>query len=161
MVKAEIKSQVQNGTFDITFLPPGKTAIGCRWVFKRKEEIVPVEEDQDQNQADGNRSHTARRRQERDMKIKIRIRHKARLVAKGYEQEHGVDFLAMFSPTPYITTLRMLIALAAYFGWDIYQLDIETAFLNANLNTEVYMKIPQGMEELVHKWATVTRTESR
>ena len=146
-VKAEIKSQVQNGTFDITFLPPEKTAIGCRWVFKRKEEIVPVEEDQDQNQADG-----SRRRQERNMETKIRIRHKARLVAKGYEQEHGVDFWATFSPTPRITTLRILIALTAYFGWDIHQLDVETAFLNADLDTEVYMKIPQGMEELIHKW---------
>ena len=44
---------------------------------------------------------------------------------------------------------KMLVALAAYFGWDMYQLDIITAFLNADLDSEVYMEIPLGMEALV------------
>ena len=46
----------------------------------------------------------------------------------------------------------MLIALAAYFGWDIHQLDIDTAFLNAKLDTKVYMKIPPGMEDLIREF---------
>ena len=50
-VQAEVKSQIENETFEMTFLPSGKTAIGCRWVFKRKDEAVPIV---DQNLADDN-----------------------------------------------------------------------------------------------------------
>jgi reverse transcriptase-like protein len=46
----------------------------------------------------------------------------------------------------------MLIALAPFFRWDIHQLDISTAFLNAKLDTEVYMEIPEGMEDHVNKF---------
>src|SRR5436190_13692167 len=130
----------------MTFLPSGKTAIGCRWVFKRKDEAIPIV---DQDLADdNNQSRAARRRGEREQ-MKIRTRYKARLVAKGFEQQYGVDFWAIFSPTPHITTFRILVALAAYFGWDMHQLDIITAFLNADLDSEVYMEIPLGMEALV------------
>jgi hypothetical protein len=50
---------VQNETFEITFLPSGKTAIDCRWVFKRKQEAVPIK-DQDQA-ADGLNSRAEKR----------------------------------------------------------------------------------------------------
>src|SRR5947207_13900195 len=58
----------------------------------------------------------------------------------------------MFFPTPRITTFQMLMALAAYFEWDIHQLDVETAFLNADLDAEVYMKVPPGMEDLIKEF---------
>src|SRR5436190_11897723 len=48
-----------------------------------------------------------------------------------------------------MATVRVLLALAAYFGWDVHQMDVETAFLNADLDTEVYMKIPGGMDDYI------------
>ncbi len=77
-------------------------------------------------------------RGENKNEMKIRTCYKARLIAKGYEQEYGVDFWATFSPNPRMTTVWMLIALAAYFGWDTHQLDIETAFLNAECHAECH-----------------------
>ena len=68
---------------------------------------------------------------------------------KDFKQQYEVDFWATFSPTPRITTFRMLVALAAYFGWDMHQLDIIIAFLNADLDSEVYMKIPLEMKSLI------------
>ena len=141
---AEIESQKKTNSFAVTFLPPGKTAIGCRWVFKRKTESIPVEERKSSTSANVEPKKASPQRNW------IKTRYKARIVAKGYEQKYGVDFWDTFSPTPRITTFRMLIALAAFFKWDIHQLDISTAFLNAKLDTEVYMEIPEGMENEVN-----------
>ena len=111
---SEIESLMAIRCFEITFLPPGKTAIGCRWVFKRKMEARPVE-----NQISNSTSSHPSAAQDDPME-RIYSRYKARLVAKGFEQCYGVNYWDTFAPTPRLTTLRMLIALAAHFKWEIY-----------------------------------------
>lgn len=74
------------------------------------------------------------------------MHHKARLVAKGYEQEYGVHYRETYAPVARLTSVRLLLALAAWFQWEIEQLDVITAFLNPHLAEEIYMEPPEGME---------------
>jgi len=72
------------------------------------------------------------------------IKHKARLVAKGYVQKHGVDFDEVFAPMARLDTIRLLLALAANRGWQVHHLDVKSAFLNGELEDEVYVSQPEG-----------------
>ncbi|GKA95264.1 retrotransposon protein, putative, ty1-copia subclass [Tanacetum coccineum] len=69
---------------------------------------------------------------------------KARLVAKGFTQTYGVDYEETFSPVADIRAIRILIAIAAYYDYEIWQMDVKTAFLNGHLSEEVYMEQPEG-----------------
>ncbi|XP_075670230.1 uncharacterized protein LOC142640000 [Castanea sativa] len=111
----EIQALEQNHTWDVTTLPPGKSLIGCKWVYRVK--LNP----------DGSVE-----------------RFKARLVAKGYTQREGLDFLETFSPVAKIVSVRVLLALAAARQWPLHQLDIDNAFLHGDLDEEVYMTLPPG-----------------
>ena len=71
-------------------------------------------------------------------------KYKAILVAKGYQQKEGLDYFDTYSPVTRITSIRMLIAIAALHNLDIHQIDVKTAFLNADLNEEIYMEQPEG-----------------
>ena len=71
-------------------------------------------------------------------------KYKARLVVKGYRQKKGVDYLDIYSPVTRITSIRMLIALAAVHDLKIHQMDVKTAFLNGELEEEIYMEQPEG-----------------
>ena len=68
-------------------------------------------------------------------------KYKARLVAKGYTQKEGEDFFDTYSPAR-LTTIRALIFLAASYGLIIHQMDVKTAFLNRELDAEIYMDQP-------------------
>lgn len=114
--QAELHAFQMNHTWTLTTLPPHKIAIGCRRVYKIKYNV--------------------------DGSIE---RHKARLVAKGYTQMEGLDFLDTFSPVAKLTTVRLLLALAALNDWHLKQLDVNNAFLHNELNEEVFMKIPLGL----------------
>ncbi|GJU02732.1 retrotransposon protein, putative, ty1-copia subclass [Tanacetum coccineum] len=72
---------------------------------------------------------------------------KARLVAKGFTQTYGVDYEETFSPVADIRAIRILIAIAAYYDYEIWQMDVKTAFLNGHLSEEVYMEQPEGNME--------------
>ncbi|GJS64054.1 retrotransposon protein, putative, ty1-copia subclass [Tanacetum coccineum] len=69
---------------------------------------------------------------------------KTPLVAKGFTQTYGVDYEETFSPVAEIRAIRILIAISAYYDYEICQMDVKTAFLNGHLSEEVYMEQPEG-----------------
>ncbi|KAI0994843.1 hypothetical protein K3495_g13339 [Podosphaera aphanis] len=77
--------------------------------------------------------------------IKSDGRFKARLVAQGYSQVYGIDYFDTYSPTLRMDSLRILLAVSAYFDWEIHQVDVKTAYLEDDLQEEVYMRCPEGM----------------
>lgn len=73
-------------------------------------------------------------------------RYKAQLVAKGFTQSYGVDSEETFAPVAKLNYVRIVLSLAANLDWPLHQLDIKNAFLNGELEEEVYMQIPSGLE---------------
>ncbi|KAL0433712.1 UNVERIFIED_CONTAM: Retrovirus-related Pol polyprotein from transposon TNT 1-94 [Sesamum latifolium] len=69
---------------------------------------------------------------------------KARLVAKGYTQRPGVDFEETYSPVAIAKSIRILLAIAAWYDYEIWQMDMKTAFLNGFVEEEIYMDQPEG-----------------
>ncbi|GJS90075.1 retrotransposon protein, putative, ty1-copia subclass [Tanacetum coccineum] len=70
--------------------------------------------------------------------------YKARLVVKGYTQLYMVDYEETFSPVADIRAIRILIAIAAFYDYEIWQMDVKTAFLNGYLDEDIYMVKPEG-----------------
>nr|GEU41259.1 retrovirus-related Pol polyprotein from transposon TNT 1-94 [Tanacetum cinerariifolium] len=101
--------------------PFGKTVIRLKWLWKNKK-------DEDQTV----------------------IRSKARLVAKGYAQEEGIDFEESFAPIARLEAVRIFVAYAAHKSFQIYQIDLKTAFLNGPLKEEVYVAQPDGFVDPDH-----------
>jgi hypothetical protein len=116
-VNEEFQSLQQNNTWEISDLPEGRKAIGCRWIFKRK----------------------------RDKNGAI-IRYKARLVAKGYSQTEGIDYQNVYSPVVNSSALRTILAFCVTNGFEIIHMDVDSAYLNPVLDTEIYMQAPEGFE---------------
>ena len=71
-------------------------------------------------------------------------KYKARLVAKGYSQVPGIDFGDIFSPVAKVTSIRLLLSVAATFDFEVEQMDVKIAFLHGDLEEEIYMKQPEG-----------------
>ena len=71
-------------------------------------------------------------------------RNKARLVAQGYSQEEGIDYEETFSPIAMLKSIQIMLAIVAYHDYEIWQMDVKTAFLNGHLEEEVYMSKPKG-----------------
>jgi hypothetical protein len=72
------------------------------------------------------------------------VKHKARLVVKGYAQRKGIDYDEVFAPVARLNSVRLLIALAAQDGWEVHHLDVKSAFLNGDLQEEVFVEQPGG-----------------
>jgi len=114
-MQSEIDALESKNTWTLTHLPPGKTPIGCKYVYKIK------------HRADGSIE-----------------RHKPRLVAKCFTQCEGLDYFETFSPVAKMTTVRCLLALAAIHNWRLHQLDVNNAFLHGDLDEEVFMQLLLG-----------------
>jgi len=70
----------------------------------------------------------------------------SRLVAKGFSQVEGIDFDELFSPVVHYETVRLLLAVAALEDLDIQSVDIKTAYLDGDLDKEIYMEQPKGFK---------------
>jgi len=99
-------------------LPAHANVIPCKWVFKVKhDETGAVTE------------------------------HKARLTPKGFKQKKGVDYFEVFARTGMYKTMRVGLSLAAAWDYELDQLDVPSAFLNAPMKEEIYMEMPEGYGE--------------
>ena len=96
-------------------LPPNGRVVGTKWVFKRKRNIEGKVE-----------------------------RFRARLVAKGFMQIFGLDYFGTYAPVARLATLRLVYALAVLLKLELASLDVEAAFMNAELKEELYIRAPPG-----------------
>lgn len=67
-------------------------------------------------------------------------------MAKGFTQTYGIDYSETFAPVAKLNTVRILLSLTANMDWPLHQLDVKNAFLNGDLEEEVYMDIPPNFE---------------
>ena len=116
-MQKEIDSLRENNTFELVPWPDDQTVISGRWLFAYK-----LHPHGDEN-------------------------HKARYVCKGYEQVFEVDYLETFSATPRRTTIRIVIQKAKQENMIVHQMDFSTAYLNADLDCDVFVKQPDGFVE--------------
>lgn len=86
------------------------------------------------------------------------LRYKARLVSRGFTHRHGVDFEETFAPTIRLDALRIILATAAKEKWEIYQMDVVTAFLTGELEDKVYIKMPGHMIPRFGRYARVIKS---
>jgi hypothetical protein len=109
-MESKIESMHDNQVWNLVDPIDSVRPIGCKCVFMKKMD------------KDGN----------------VHI-YKARLVAKDYKQTHGIDYDETFSPIVILKSVWILLATAAYFDYEIWQMDAKMAFLNGNLIEDVYM----------------------
>ena len=114
-MKDELKCLDDNGTWVLVGLPKGQTPIKCKWVFLTKCDTAGDE-----------------------------TRLRAHLVAKGFSQTEGIDYDETFAPVARLDSLHLLLAIAAHFDLEVHHIDIKSAYLNGNLNKEIYMEQPKG-----------------
>ena len=96
--------------------PRGIFPVGYKWVFVRKRN--------EQNEV---------------------VRYKARLVAQGFTQKPGIDYNETYSPVMNGITFRYLISLAVQNHLSLQLMDVVTAYLYGSLDSEIYMKVPDGI----------------
>ncbi|KAK8938972.1 hypothetical protein KSP39_PZI010912 [Platanthera zijinensis] len=112
----EMSALEKNGTWDLVQLPPGKKAVGCKWVFTVKQNPSGIIE-----------------------------QYKARLVARGFTQTEGIDYQETFAPVAKMNSIRILMSCAACKDWQLCQLYVKNAYLHGDLEEEIYMALPPGL----------------
>lgn len=115
-IEEELSAHEKNNTWRLVPLPEGKSTIGCKWVFKIK-----------------------------GTSLEDNIRYKARFCAKEFTQKPGIDYEEVFSPVVRYESVRILLAVATERDLEVEQFDVKTAFLYDDLNEEIYMDIPEGV----------------
>nr|GEX52047.1 hypothetical protein [Tanacetum cinerariifolium] len=114
-MNVEMQSMKDNEVWVLVELPPNGKIVGSKWLFKKKTNMDEVVHN-----------------------------YKALIVAKGYTQPPRIDYEETFSPFADIRAIRILITIAAYYDYEIWKMDVKTAFLNGYLHEEVYMEQPEG-----------------
>ncbi|KAG7585659.1 Ribonuclease H-like superfamily [Arabidopsis thaliana x Arabidopsis arenosa] len=117
-IAAERQAMEHNHTWEEGELPKGKKAVTSKWVF------------------------TIKYKSNGDIE-----RYKARLVARGFTQTYGEDYRDTFAPVAKLHTVRVVLSLATNLEWELWQMDVKNAFLQGELEEEVYMKPPPGLED--------------
>lgn len=112
-IKLKLNALENNHTCEIFPKPWKKHIVECKWLFKVKYLLNDCNN-----------------------------RNKARIVAKGFTQTYGLDYFETFGPVEKMSTVRLLVVIAAYQNWSIYQLDVTNAFLHRDIHEEIYMKLP-------------------
>ncbi|GJQ96838.1 retrotransposon protein, putative, ty1-copia subclass [Tanacetum coccineum] len=120
-MNTEMQSMKDNQVWYLVDLPSNGRTVRCKWLFKKKTDM------------DGN-VHTF----------------KARLIAKGFTQTYSVDYRETFSPVADIRSIRILLAIVVFFDYEIWQMDVNTAFLNGHLSEDIYMVQPEGFVDPNH-----------
>ena len=110
----EIEALTEHNTFELTTLPVGRLVVEGKWVFTVKDD-----------QSNGKR-------------------YQARYVAKGFSQVQGIDYHETFTATARLTSLRMLLQLAVQINFLTHQMNVKTAYLNADIDCEIYLEQPEG-----------------
>nr|GEY78740.1 zinc finger, CCHC-type [Tanacetum cinerariifolium] len=114
-INYEMDSIMGNNTWVLADLPSGCKPIGCKWIFKIKLKV--------------------------DRTIE---KFKARLVIQGFKQKSGINYFDTYAPVARISTIILLIPMTSIHNLIIHQMDVKTAFLNGDLDEEVYMNQPQS-----------------
>lgn len=128
-MNAEYESLMKNNTWSLEDLPNDKNPIKCKWVYALTRD------------ADGNI-----------------LKYKARLVAKGFSQQAGIDYEETFAPVVKYTSMQILLAVAAKLGLRVTQLDAVTAFLNGNLEEEIYLQQPEKFNNGLGKFCRLRKS---
>ena len=120
-MQSEMDSMYENNVWDLVDLPAKVRPLQCKWLYKIKHS---VEGQQDI--------------------------YKARLVAKGFTQVPGLHYDEIFAPVVMLRSIRIILAIAAFHDYEIWQMDVKTAFLNGFLEEELYMVQPEGFIDPAH-----------
>ena len=115
-VQTELDALERCRTWDIVPLPPGRRTVSSKWCFKLKA------------LSDGSLD-----------------KFKARLVARGFTQIKDIDYTDTFAPVAHMASVRVIMALICLLGMTMDHMDVSTAFLNGNLEEEIYMSVPEGL----------------
>jgi hypothetical protein len=117
----EMNALIKNQTWDLVPKPKEVKPITCKWIYKVK------------CKANGGVD-----------------RYKARLVARGFSQKYGEDYDETFSLVAKMTSVRVVISLAAHHEWKLWQLDVKNAFLYGEIDKDIYMEQPDGYISQAH-----------
>ncbi|CAM9893445.1 unnamed protein product, partial [Sphacelaria rigidula] len=118
-MQAELGGHEKAGTFSTGPAPEAANVISAKWIFSWKTD------------ADGTATKA-----------------KARLVARGFGQRFAVDYFETFAATPSMASIKLGMAVAVQEEWPLYHLDVTQTFVQAEMDTEVYMRLPEGCSVL-------------
>lgn len=120
-MQEELNQFAKNEVWILVPRPENTNVIGTKWIFR--------------NKMDEHGTIT---------------RNKARLVAQGYSQVEGLDFDETFAPVARLESIRLLLAIACHRQFKLFQMDVKTAFLNGDVQEEVFVEQPPGFKDIHH-----------